>query len=266
MSGVSRRTLVVLIALGASAVAGTLTTTGLGGSHSGAAPPVTSTTSLFTTTTTTTTAPVATTTLPPATTTSTTQARSTTLIPIPAGCTTPAPAAVVFVGRLVDRDESTARYELRQIRAGSAGDRLRSNLLDVRYGSDMKYLTVGNEYLVGAALDPDDDVLVSKVRSDLPLFGGNEIVDAGETDIECPQLEDPVRTLTVTGRSIDSGVLTPLDRSQGRVMEAILVPALIAIAAVVALALVRWILTGAWRGAVVAVDASRETSRRRRWR
>lgn len=143
---------------------------------------------------------------------------------------------------------------------------MRSNLLDVRYEQDTKYLTVGNQYLVGAAVDPRDDMLVSKVRLDQPLFGGNEIVDVRQTDIECPELEDPVRTLTVTGRSIDSGVLTPIMSSQDRVLRAMLVPALIGTGAVAALALVRWILTGAWRGATVAVDASRESSRQRRWR
>ncbi|MDQ3737550.1 MAG: hypothetical protein M3337_00090 [Actinomycetota bacterium] len=278
----SRRSKVLAAGLGAVAFGGTLTVlTVPGGSQSGALPPATSTsTTQFTTTTTmapatttmapatTTTAPATTTTstAPPATTTSTTQARSTTLIPIPAGCTTPAPATVVFVGQLVDRDETTARYELRQIRDGSPGDRVRSNLLDVRYDMDAKYLTVGNQYLVGAAVDPDDDVLVSKVRSEQPLFGGNEIVDVGETDIECPVLEDPVRTLTVTGRSIDSGVLTPIVSAQDRVLRAVLVPALVGIGAIAALAMLRWILTGAWRGATVAVDASRETSRQRRWR
>jgi hypothetical protein len=274
---VSRRAVVASLAFGAATLVGALTM--LGGSRSSAVPPVTSTTLFATTTTvpatttitlppsTTTTVPATTTTtLPPSTTTSTTQARSTTLIPIPAGCTTPAPAAVVFVGQLVDRDESTARYELRQIRTGTAGERLRSNLLDVRYESDTKYLTVGNQYLVGAAIDPDDDVLFSKVRSEQPLFGGNEIVDVAETDIDCPQLEDPVRTLTVTGRSIDSGVLTPIKSSQDRVLRAILVPLVVGVGAIIGLALVRWILTGAWRGATLAVDATRESSRRRRWR
>lgn len=258
----SRRAVVASLAFGAATLVGALTM--LGGSRSSAVPPVTSTT-LFATTTTVP-ATTTTTTLPPSTTTSTTQARSTTLIPIPAGCTTPAPAAVVFVGQLVDRDESTARYELRQIRTGTAGERLRSNLLDVRYESDTKYLTVGNQYLVGAAIDPDDDVLFSKVRSEQPLFGGNEIVDVAETDIDCPQLEDPVRTLTVTGRSIDSGVLTPIKSSQDQVLRAILVPLVVGVGAIIGLALVRWILTGAWRGATLAVDATRESSRRRRWR
>lgn len=259
----SRSAKVALAAgLGAAAVVGALTV--LGGSRSGAVPPATSSTTLLATTTTTTVPATTTTTMPPATT--TTQARSTTLIPIPAGCTTPAPATVVFVGQLVDRDSRTARYELRQVRAGDPGDQLRSDLIDVRYESDIKYLTVGDQYLVGAAIDEEDGVLESKVRSEQPLFGGNEIVDVRETDIECPQLEDPVRTLTVTGRSIDSGVLTPIKSSRERVLRAILVPTLIGIGAIVGLALVRWILTGAWRGLTVAMDASRETSRRRRWR
>ena len=202
------------------------------------------------------------------TTTSTTQARSTSLIPIPAGCDTPPPAQVIFVGEIVDIGTSngTARYELRQVRAGETGGRERSNLLDVRYGEDIRFLDIGSQYLVGAAVDEESEGLVSKVREDAQLFGGNEVLDVGETDVDCPVLEDPVRTLTVTGRDIETGLLSPLSGSSDRIARAILVPAGVAVVAVVALAVVRWILTGLFRGAGSAVGASRVSARRERWR
>lgn len=201
------------------------------------------------------------------TTTSTTQARSTTLIPIPAGCDSPAPAQVVFVGQLVDVGErdGMARFELRQIRDGETGGRERSNLLDIRYGDDIRFLDVGNQYLVGAGLDEEGN-LMSKAREEEPLFGGNDIVDVGETDVDCPLLEDPVRTLTVTGRDVETGVLSPLTRSSNRLLRAILLPAAVGVGAIVALAAVRWILTGLFRGAGAAVGVSRATTRRTRWR
>ena len=202
------------------------------------------------------------------TTTSTTQARSTSLIPIPAGCDTPPPAQVIFVGEIVDIGTSngTARYELRQVRAGETGGRERSNLLDVRYGEDIRFLDIGSQYLVGAAVDEESEGLVSKVREDAQLFGGNEVLDVGETDVDCPVLEDPVRTLTVTGRDIETGLLSPLSGSSDRIARAILVPAGVAVVAVVALAVVRWILTGLFRGAGAVVGASRVSARRKRWR
>ena len=202
------------------------------------------------------------------TTTSTTQARSTSLIPIPAGCDTPPPAQVIFVGEIVDIGTSngTARYELRQVRAGETGGRERSNLLDVRYGEDIRFLDIGSQYLVGAAVDGESEGLVSKVREDAQLFGGNEVLDVGETDVDCPVLEDPVRTLTVTGRDIETGLLSPLSGSSDRIARAILVPAGVAVVAVVALAVVRWILTGLFRGAGAVVGASRVSARRKRWR
>ena len=44
---------------------------------------------------------------------------STSLIPVPAGCPTPEPAAVVFTGTMIGKDDvtQTVRYRIDQIRA-----------------------------------------------------------------------------------------------------------------------------------------------------
>ena len=75
---------------------------------------------------------------------------------IPAGCVTPNDPQVVFVGRLVKLDDTTATFSQLQVRAGSLGGYSTSGNPDgdevnVRYGRDTKFLDKGSMYLVGAA-------------------------------------------------------------------------------------------------------------------
>ena len=177
------------------------------------------------------------------------------LIPVPAGCPHPAPARVVFVGTLVARDVRTGRYKMQVVRAGSAEGFFSGNLVDIRYGIDAKYLTVGQQYLVGAGVERG--ILVSKLGPDEPMFGGDEVVGAAEVDVECPELEDPVRTLTVTGRTIESGVLQPLSKERSTILRAFVVPAGVAFAILIGLASIRWLLTGVLMGASSAVNMTR---------
>ena len=50
----------------------------------------------------------------------------------------------------------------------------------------------------------------SKVREPEPLFGGDEVIGAAESDVSCPAIVDPVRTLDVDGTPIEAGVISPL--------------------------------------------------------
>jgi hypothetical protein len=177
------------------------------------------------------------------------------LVPVPAGCPQPQRAHVVFVGRLADRDTRTGRYEVQVVRAGSTEGFAKGKLIDVRYGIDAKFLNVGSQYLVGAGTD--EGLLYSKVRPEEPMFGGDEVVGAAEIDVECPTVEDPVRTLTVTGRSIDSGVFQPLSSERGDLLKAIAVPVAVALAILIGLATLRWVLTGVAKGATSAASLSR---------
>ena len=65
-----------------------------------------------------------------------------------------------------------------------------------------------------------------------------------ETDVECPVLGDPVRTLLPNGSSVDSGVLTPLTDSKRSLLRALLLPLGVALAAMFGLVALRWLLTG----------------------
>ena len=60
-----------------------------------------------------------------------------------------------------------------------------------------------------------------------------------DTDIECPIIDDPVRTLQPNGESVDSGVVTPLFREKRLLLATIGVPVAIAFAVVIGLVLLR---------------------------
>jgi hypothetical protein len=166
------------------------------------------------------------------------------LVPVPTGCPAPALPDVVFLGTLRAKDFRTGRFRIDQVRAGVIQRYSYGDLVDVRFGSDTEYLETGTQYLVGASLDPQNAVLTSKIRAEEPLFGGNDVIGAAETDIECPVLNDPVRTLLPNGSSVDSGVLSPLTDSKRSLLRALLLPLGVALAAVFALVALRWLLTG----------------------
>jgi hypothetical protein len=161
-------------------------------------------------------------------------------------------ADVAFVGVVVDKDgyieRGTVRYRIEQVRAGSTASYAVDDLIDVRYGPDSKYLEVGEEYLVSAAVDPEIGRLASTVAPDAPLFGGNDVIGLDDTAEECPEIETTIVTLHVDGTSVDSSVLSPMF-DDGRVLLATIgVPAAIAgltlVALVILRALWRWMMGG----------------------
>jgi hypothetical protein len=93
----------------------------------------------------------------------------------------------------------------------------------VRYGQDTKFLDEGTRYIVGAASDLFSPLLVSKVRENAPLFGGDAVVGINGATGICPNLEDPVRTLFQNGTSIDTGVLGPLLENKLLIVLSILI-------------------------------------------
>lgn len=175
------------------------------------------------------------------------------LLDIPEGCPTQILAdTVVFVGTVSATDYRTVRYRIDQPRAGDLG-RFASQVdteyfVDVRYGVDTKYLHEGSQYLVGATLNPNVGLLESKVAPERQSIGENEVINANETDEQCPELSDPKMTMHVDGTSIDAGMLTPLfDDSRG-MLSAVLTAAGLVLGGILALAALRWLFTGLGRG------------------
>ena len=164
---------------------------------------------------------------------------STRLIPVPAGCTAAPVEQAVFIGTLVVADSNTARFEVEQVRSGTVEGFSVDGLIDIRYGDETRFLEVGRRYIVGAGLDPELGVLASTVRSPSPLFGGNEVAGVDNGDVECPDIESPIRTLLDDGTSVESGVLSPLKGAGGDIARAVLEPIGVAFVVLLALVLVK---------------------------
>lgn len=161
------------------------------------------------------------------------------LIPVPIGCPSPDPADVAFIGEAIAKDFEKVRYEIIQLRAGTATGNAIDGLVDVLYFDDTKFVDVGEQYLVGARFDAEFGQLFSTVRPNEPLFGGNDVIGLNDTDIECPVLDDPVRTLRPDGTSVDSGVLSPLFEDKRKLLATLGVPTAIAFAVIIGLVLLR---------------------------
>jgi len=228
-SAATHRQRIVGIALAASVVIGTwLSIT----SHSGnAAIPAEDSVSVVTAAPTTTNSTTTSTTLPSAATT------------IPPGCPVPQEASVVFLGTATTSDVSTVSFVVDQVRYGTLETVVAGGTVSVRYGADVKYVNVGDQYLVAAVIDPASLQLSSTVRDNPDMFGGAAVAGAIEQG-RCPNLEEAVRTLWPDGSSLESGVFTPLLESGGRIAIAIVVPAILGF--VLLLALV-WIKRGMQR-------------------
>jgi hypothetical protein len=146
------------------------------------------------------------------------------LVVVPPGCAAPPAPVAVFVGTLADADATTARFAVQQIRAGSLDGYAVDTIVDVRFDDDIRFLRTGEQYLVGAGLDPILGTLRSKVRSPAPLFGGDAVIGINDSDVRCPRVEDGVKTLLTDGTEVDTGVLTPLKTAKRSVLKAILKP------------------------------------------
>lgn len=163
------------------------------------------------------------------------------LVVVPSGCVAPTPARAVFVGRLTNTDEppTTARFVLLTLLAGDVDGYTGGNLVDVHYGDETRFLTIGQRYVVGVAVDPTTGLLVSTVREAAPLFGGDAVIGADDSDIDCPRVEDPIRTLHSDGSAVDTGVLTPLHGEGPALLSAVARPFFVAFAVLLLLVLVK---------------------------
>ena len=178
------------------------------------------------------------------------------LVPVPVGCTAPPLPHIVFVGKVVDRDFRSVRFEIQQIRAGQAAPFASGNEIDVRYGLDAQYLHDGERYLVSAPVDPDLGLLVSRVTPVVANFGGDEVIGVSESDVNCPAFENPLRTLHLDGTPLAADPLKPFLDSRLRVLGALLVPIAVAVGVIFLLATFRLSIAGLYHS---VVDVGRRT-------
>lgn len=171
---------------------------------------------------------------------------------IPASCITPTPLRSVFVGEVTKIDANFVLYEVTSERFGTVGELVSNGVLTVRYPiDDVKYLEVGEQFLVGAVAAPsgirgDVPVLESKIRVLPDMFGGDAV--AAVQRVSCPDYDDPVRTLQVNGDPVDTGILRPLLRDRAGILRIALLPLGVGLGLLFLLAATRFLITGAIRG------------------
>ena len=156
----------------------------------------------------------------------------------------------MFVGEVVNRDYRTIRFEIERIRSGRSDPFALGNRIDVRYGLDAQYLDNGESYLVAAVVDPDLGLLVSRVSEPIENFGGDEVIGVSETDVDCPDFEDPMRTLYVDGTPIDASVIKPFLDARVRILGALVLPFALAVGGIFVLAMFRLSVSGLYRSVV----------------
>lgn len=168
--------------------------------------------------------------------TTTTTTTTTTTLPVaattvPEGCALPPVAQAVFKGTITSVDTVSAVFTVDQLRAGSLDGYATNNEVSVRYGSDAKYLVVGETYLVGVAQDSVTLRLTSTLRDQPELFGGAEVAGSQR---QCPEFEAAARTLNEDGSSIPTGLLDKLFEQPWKLAAALLLPPALVLSALFA--------------------------------
>lgn len=163
------------------------------------------------------------------------------LVVSPPGCVAPQPALAVFRARLINLDDppTTAEFRVQSMLAGSLDGYSQSGRVLVVYGQEASFLEIGTRYIVGVHADLDTGRLTSAILQPEPLFGGDAVIGLNDIDLECPRVEDPIKTLLADGSSVDSGVLTPLKGSGPQVLDALVQPLALAVLLLIALVLVK---------------------------
>jgi hypothetical protein len=188
-------------------------------------------------------------------------------IAVPPGCAVPTPATAVFEGEAELIRGEFVRFRVERVLAGSLDQVAVGGRVDLAYGVDARFLEEGVVYLIGTAPRAEDGRLTSSVRPPQPVFGGDAIIGANDSDVDCPVLDDPVRTLFPDGSSVDSGLFTPL-RGQGpSLLNALVTPLLVAslvLVIVVALKHVVWAMFRSLRPAGVDGEPRRRARAGRR--
>ena len=173
---------------------------------------------------------------------------------VPASCVIPAPVRATFVGTIIAADPRTARFRIDQMRGGTLEGYEATGLVDVLYEEDVRFLALGDDYIVAVGVNTETGALYSKVRDPEPLFGGSQIIGMDNSDADCPEIEDAVRTLTIDGAPVESGVLAPLSNARGRLARAILLPFVWVFGGLLGVATLRALAVTVWRSGRRAWD------------
>jgi hypothetical protein len=157
-----------------------------------------------------------------------------TTVTLPAACVAPAAPAVIFVGELEGIASQTAHFRVLAERSDPTQLLVVAGPADVFLGDDARFLTIDRQYLVAAERAGATE-LRSKVRQVEPLFGGDQVVGVDDGTARCPAFIDPIVVRDVSGRSIDTGVITGFLDDRRGLLLAVLKPMALVAAVIVGL-------------------------------
>ena len=130
--------------------------------------------------------------------------------------------AVAVVGVLTAVDSDTARFNVQETKYGTLDGFQANGQVDVQFGREVRFLTIGSAYWVTARYNPDTGRIESKAKPDARLFGANEVLGVNDSSVQCPAVIDPFVTTQMDGTSIDTGVLTPFVNAKANAVERVL--------------------------------------------
>lgn len=133
----------------------------------------------------------------------------------------PPTAIAVFVGTVISVDPVNAVFDVQQMRAGSLEGYIANNRVEVRYGTDVKYLKTNKAYIVGVNPDAVSLKLSSTIRDTAELFGGAQVVGSNK---KCPEFEAAARTLHTDGTAISTSIFGKLFEQPWRIAVAVILP------------------------------------------
>lgn len=158
---------------------------------------------------------------------------------VPVGCDPPVPPQAVFTARLVVTDARTGRFQIDEVQAGSLEGYRVGALVDVDFVDDTRFLELGRDYLVAAEVVPVTGRLHSKVKPTPQLFGGDQVVGVDDATVVCPTYDDPIITRMIDGTPVETGLLTPFLEDKRDLLWSVAKPALIVVAVLIGLVLVK---------------------------
>lgn len=141
-------------------------------------------------------------------------------------------AQAVFVGTVNSTDAVAAEFTVTQLRAGSLDGYLVGTVVNVRYGTDVKYLEEGNAYIVGVKIDPISSRLSSSIRDAAELFGGAEVAGS---NVKCPEYEEAARTINIDGSRINAGLFSKFFDNPVLVIASLVLPPILVVMALAGL-------------------------------
>jgi hypothetical protein len=154
--------------------------------------------------------------------------------------------AAVFVGTVTGTAGESARFAVAQMRSGQ----LPGTRVSINYGGDIRFVKVGRQYVVAAAIDPTSKQLTSKVRRPREEAPDDPCIS-----------HDLVYTRNLDGSAVDTGVFSGLSGKTWEIAWAFLLPTLIALGVLTVLVLFRRAGVGAFRLTLRRADRPPPASR-----